>query len=154
MTSNKQKRAQLDAKKQARKYKAAAEKRDAQRELLEQKAVEQVLVETSKLSPDNSYGFPEFVTRGYYVDQPFRCCDCGVDEVWTARQQKWWYEIAKGDRWTIAKRCRACRKSVRQRSEAATRKRQGGVGQQQDQATATSQPPANLRKAKRSPRTD
>lgn len=119
MKSNKQRRTELVARKRARKAREAAAERDAHRVLLEQKAAERTLVDVSKLNPDNSYGSPEFVARGYYLDQPFTCCDCGAEQVWTARQQKWWYEIAKGDRWTIAKRCRACRKSARQREEIA-----------------------------------
>ncbi|WLD14561.1 zinc-ribbon domain containing protein [Planctellipticum variicoloris] len=55
------------------------------------------------------------VERGYYLDQPFTCVDCGKDEVWTATQQKWWYEVAKGDVFTTARRCRICRRRDRER---------------------------------------
>ena len=48
------------------------------------------------LAPNNSYGAPDFVYRGYYVDRPFRCRDCGKGEVWTGTQQKWWYEVRRG----------------------------------------------------------
>lgn len=54
-----------------------------------------VPVNEQLLAPNNSYGAPDFVTRGFYVDRPFRCKDCGKDQVWTATQQKWWYEVAK-----------------------------------------------------------
>ncbi len=54
----------------------------------------------------------------YYVDQPFDCRDCGVPEVWTAQQQKWWYEVAKGSLDSIAIRCRPCRKRERERKAA------------------------------------
>lgn len=47
------------------------------------------------LAPNNSYGAPDFVRRGYYTDRVFRCVDCGAEEVWTGTQQKWWYEVAK-----------------------------------------------------------
>ena len=60
-----------------------------------------------------SYGVPDFVTRGCYVDRPFRCRDCGSQEVWTAAQQKWWYETAHGSLYTTAVRCRACRQARR-----------------------------------------
>jgi hypothetical protein len=40
---------------------------------------------------------PGFLIRGYYRDESFTCRDCGVVEVWTATQQKWWYEVAKGE---------------------------------------------------------
>lgn len=50
----------------------------------------------------------------YYLDREFQCKDCGSDEVWTAKQQKWWYEIAKGDFEASAIRCRPCRKKRNQ----------------------------------------
>ncbi|WP_238945951.1 zinc-ribbon domain containing protein [Vandammella animalimorsus] len=40
---------------------------------------------------------------------PFTCCRCGAQEVWTAKQQKWWYEVAHGPIYSGAKHCRACR---------------------------------------------
>ncbi|MCC6077141.1 zinc-ribbon domain containing protein [Pseudomonas sp. GCM10022188] len=61
----------------------------------------------------HSYGVPDFVMRGRYVDRPFRCRDCGSQEVWTAAQQKWWYETAHGSLYTTAVRCRACRQARR-----------------------------------------
>ena len=91
-----------------------------------------VLVNSSLLSPTNSYSIPDYVERGYYEDRPFRCRDCGKEEVWTATQQKWWYEIAKGDVFATAIRCRPCRRRERERkatarqvsSEGLARKRQ------------------------------
>ena len=67
----------------------------------------------SLFAPYNSYGQPEFAIRGFYIDVPFRCVDCGKDEVWTATQQKWWYEVAKGYPYSIANRCRPCRRAQR-----------------------------------------
>lgn len=65
-----------------------------------------VLADPSGLSHNNTYGaLPLF-----YVDSPFVCKDCGSHEVWTAKQQKWWYEIAKGHIDSKAVRCRPCRK--------------------------------------------
>ena len=91
------------------------EKARAQRELAKQ----HVLVNTANLRPTNSYGTPEFVKRGYYVDMPFNCKSCGVAQVWTEMQQKWWYESAKGDVWTVAVLCRPCRKREQTRRAAA-----------------------------------
>lgn len=54
----------------------------------------------------------------YYVDKEFICKDCGSDEIWTARQQKWWYEIVKGDFESTAVRCRACRNKLKADKEA------------------------------------
>ncbi len=73
------------------------------------------------LAPYNSYGLPIFVSRGFYEDAPFACIDCGKQELWTATQQKWWYEIAKGNVESIARRCRACRRKERERSAEARR---------------------------------
>ena len=73
-----------------------------------------VAVDATKLAPYNSYGEPVFVSRGYYEDQPFTCVDCGKDEVWRATQQRWWYEVARGDVWSVAIRCRVCRQRRRQ----------------------------------------
>jgi len=78
-----------------------------------------------------SYGIPDFVQHGYYQDRPFRCKDCGVDEIWTAAQQQWWYEEAQGDVWTVAVRCRACRQSERARKAEARRIHREGLAMKQ-----------------------
>lgn len=81
-----------------------------------------VLVETARLAPLGSWNhFPDFYTRGYYEDAPFTCQNCGKTEVWTASQQKWWFEIAKGAPFTVASRCRACRRRERERRNEARR---------------------------------
>lgn len=72
-----------------------------------------------RLAPNNSYGIPSFVEQGYYCDVSFKCKDCGVTEVWTAAQQRWWYEVARGDVWTSAVRCRSCRARERRRKAEA-----------------------------------
>ncbi len=78
-----------------------------------------VPVNPANLSPNNSYGIPEFVKRGFYVDMPFTCKHCGTPQIWTAQQQHWWYELAKGDIWTIAVLCRPCRIKERERKALA-----------------------------------
>jgi len=87
----------------------------ARREL----AKRHVLVNPANLRPTNSYGTPEFVLRGHYLDMPFSCKSCGVAQVWTEAQQKWWYESAKGDVWTIAVLCKPCRRREQARKAAA-----------------------------------
>ena len=47
----------------------------------------------------------------FYLDLPFTCRDCGSKEIWTAKQQKWWYEVAQGSIYSRAIRCRACRQA-------------------------------------------
>jgi Probable zinc-ribbon domain len=67
--------------------------------------------EQSKLLHDNTYGpRPRF-----YVDQTFACVECRTVEVWTAADQKWWYEEAKGKIASRANRCSACRRKRRLR---------------------------------------
>ncbi|HUM95985.1 MAG TPA: zinc-ribbon domain containing protein, partial [Candidatus Competibacter sp.] len=46
---------------------------------------------------------------------------CGKEEIWTAAQQRWWYEEAHGDVWTVAVRCRPCRQQERIRKTEARR---------------------------------
>jgi hypothetical protein len=72
----------------------------------------------SRQAKNNSYDPPHF-----YVDQPFRCVDCGKQEVWTAGQQKWYYEVAKGSIYGRAVRCRPCRQ--KRRREIEQRKSKG-----------------------------
>lgn len=64
----------------------------------------------SQQAPHNSYGAVPL----YYEDTPFTCVDCGKEEVWTAEQQKWWYEVAKGSIYSRAARCRECRRARRE----------------------------------------
>jgi hypothetical protein len=137
MKSNKQRRAELTAKREARRKKEA--KQQAANQALKQqlrrnpKAKRPVKVNTLELARDNSYSFkePHFVKSGLYVDIPFRCRDCGKKEIWTATQQKWWYEVAKGGRWTTATRCRNCRRRERQRVAEARRVHREGLARKQ-----------------------
>ncbi len=68
-----------------------------------------VLADRNKLSHINTYGD----LPSHYVDYPFVCEDCGVAQIWTAEQQKWYYEEAKGHLWAVALRCRPCRKQTK-----------------------------------------
>lgn len=110
-----------------RRVERAADERRAVAKVGAARPVDAVVVNRAQLAPSNSYGAPAFVTRGTYLDAPFRCVDCGADEVWTATQQKWWYEVAKGFAYSTARRCRACRRAVRERSAAAREVHQGGL---------------------------
>lgn len=90
----------------------------AQRDMLDARA-NGIAVDVSALAPCGSYSEPDFVERGFYIDTPFTCQGCGKSEVWSAAQQKWWYEVAKGDRLSTAKRCRPCRRQERARRDEA-----------------------------------
>jgi hypothetical protein len=106
-----------------------AERRAKLEEAAERRQMEArgVLVNAAALAPNNSYGVPDFVQRGYYVDRSFRCKSCGKEEVWTATRQKWWYEVAKGFVYSTAVRCRACRRRERDRRAEARRVHLEGV---------------------------
>jgi hypothetical protein len=100
--------------------------REARRRAIEERAAQAALsagvpVDLEALAPNNSWNPPEFVNRGFYVDVPFCCQSCGKEQVWTAAQQKWWYEVAKGDVFSTATRCRPCRHAEKARREAAQR---------------------------------
>ena len=62
----------------------------------------------SAQAPNNSYD-----PLLFYEDREFTCVDCGKREVWTAEQQKWWFETAKGSVYSGAIRCRECRAAHR-----------------------------------------
>lgn len=57
---------------------------------------------------NNSCVLPEF-----YVDKAFVCVDCASEEVWTAKQQKWWYETVRAPIDSQANRCLVCRRARR-----------------------------------------
>ena len=121
--SSKQRRAELKDERKAKKARVARRLR-ADLELLRiprrsSPGVAEVNVDA--LARDGSYSVPDYVTRGIYEERPFTCQDCGKEEVWTATQQKWWYEVAKGGRWTQATRCRPCRRKERERKAEARR---------------------------------
>lgn len=96
-----------------------------------------ILVNPANLGPNVSCGWPEFVHRGYYVDLPFTCKTCGIHEVWTATQQKWWYESAKGQVWTVAVLCRPCRVKERARKIAARKEHLEGIERKRESAIKT-----------------
>jgi hypothetical protein len=122
MKSGKQRRAELDARKKARVEKVAAVKRAAEKARSVRENADSVRMDHAALAPHNSYGAPEYVAPGgAYRDRPFECRDCGKAEVWTAGQQKWWYEVAKGPVYSEARRCRACRRRERERRDEARR---------------------------------
>ncbi|CDH45849.1 zinc-ribbon domain containing protein [Candidatus Contendibacter odensensis] len=123
MKSNKQRRQEIKAQRLRRivKKTRAVNARPVDR------PIGTVAVTPLLLRRNNSYGIPDFVQRGCYQDRPFRCKDCGVEEIWTAAQQRWWYEVAQGDVWTVAVRCRACRQRERARKVEARRIHREGL---------------------------
>ncbi|MCO6510898.1 MAG: zinc-ribbon domain containing protein [Aridibacter famidurans] len=64
-----------------------------------------------KLDHINTYGeIPDF-----YIDRPFVCRNCGKREIWKARDQKWYYEEAKGHIDAKAVECHECRKAKKEK---------------------------------------
>lgn len=82
-----------------------------------------VAADPTQLAHCNTYG----LLPAFYIDRPFVCRGCGSEEVWTAKQQKWWYEVAKGHIDSFAVRCRACRAVEKARIEEATRVSRKGM---------------------------
>lgn len=136
MTSGRQRRTQIKQRRSARRASAAntAERLRAKAaaKARAKRLTGYVLVNPDNLHSTNSYDIPDFVTRGYYVDRPFTCKDCGIAQEWTATQQKWWYESAKGDVWTIAIRCRPCRRREQARKAAARASSEAGLARKRD----------------------
>ena len=124
MKSGKQRRAEIHAKRKQKAAKRQVVNAETDRRL---RPVLGPPVNESLLAPYNSYGAPDFVSRGYYIDRPFRCVGCGKEEVWTGTQQKWWYEVAKGFAYSSAIRCRLCRRKERQRRDEARRVHLAGL---------------------------
>lgn len=135
MKSGKQRRAEIAARRQQR-----AVKRKARADAVELKITpyRMIPVNENLLAPNNSYGVPDFVRRGYYIDRAFRCVDCGAEQVWTGTQQKWWYEVAKGFVYSSAVRCRACRRKKRARRDEARRVHLEGLARKQKKRKASS----------------
>ena len=51
--------------------------------------------------------------RDFFEDIGFTCRDCGAEAVWTAADQKWWFEVAGGSLYSRAARCATCRAARR-----------------------------------------
>lgn len=77
-----------------------------------------VPADPSKLDHINTYG----ALPDYYIDQPFTCRLCTKREIWRARDQKWYYEEAKGHIDSVAVECHDCRKSKKQKPTRQARR--------------------------------
>lgn len=112
MKSNRQRRSEIKLgreKKRLKQEQAAARGAARQRANL---GVRDVPVGHAGMGPNGE--FPDHAPDGCYVDRPFRCKDCGKDEVWTATQQKWWYEVARGNPYVRRVRCTPCGRAFKQ----------------------------------------
>lgn len=134
MKSGRQKREEIDKRRAA---KATRAKKPIVQEPVGKRhwLKDSVDVSVDRLRSTKSYGTPHFVERGYYLDQDFVCKDCGAEQVWTATQQKWWYEIAQGDVWTTATRCRPCRRREQKRIAVARETHLTGLARKEAKRT-------------------
>ena len=128
MKSGKQRRTEINTRRRLKTAKRQAVAKEQERRF---RPMMVVPVKEELLAPNNSYGAPDFVRRGYYIDIPFRCVDCGKEEIWTGTQQKWWYEVAKGFVYSTAIRCRACRRKERDRRAEARQVHLEGMARKQ-----------------------
>jgi len=86
-----------------------------------------VMADHSELEHNNTYGpLPIF-----YVDKLVICRDCSAKEVWRAEQQKWWYEVAKGNINSEAVKCSACRKNDKETKAIARKIHLDGIAQKE-----------------------
>lgn len=56
---------------------------------------------------------PFSTVPAFHADKVFTCRDCGEEQVWTAKQQKWWYEERLAPIDSTAVRCLPCRRARR-----------------------------------------
>lgn len=122
MKSNKQRRAEIKAHRLARAARLEAELRAPDRRggaLLRAPGMEPADLEVLGRH-NNTYG----TLPTHYLDRAFTCRDCGAEEVWTAKQQKWWYEVVHASIESRAVRCLACRRA-RRAAVAASREGEG-----------------------------
>ncbi len=57
---------------------------------------------------DNTYSS----APDYYYDEEYNCIDCGKAQVWSAEQQKYWYEELGKTINSSAVRCQVCRAHI------------------------------------------
>ena len=112
MKSNKQRRSEIKARRLERAARLAKKyaEWDVSALTADQPVPGMVLADQRVLGLyNNTYG----VLPRYYLDSAFTCRDCGAVEVWTAKQQKWWYEVIHASIDSRAVRCLACRRAHR-----------------------------------------
>ncbi|WPH13276.1 zinc-ribbon domain containing protein [Variovorax paradoxus] len=110
MKSNKQRRAEIRAHRLERAARLEAQMRVSAQRSTSLRAPGLAAADVGVLERHNNTVGP---LPTYYVDRAFTCRDCGAEEVWTAKQQKWWHEVAHGSIESRAAYCLACRRARR-----------------------------------------
>ena len=59
-------------------------------------------------NPDNQDHGRGNAVKFYYKDIPYTCAGCGKKGVWTAEQQKKYFEVQKGNIYNAPKWCNEC----------------------------------------------
>ena len=108
MKSGKQRR--LEIKERRRKRALATQNTNLFSKLKSMPKVGAIEADHKELEHNNTYGLLPL----FYIDKCFSCKKCSSEEIWTAKQQKWWYETAKGHIDSTAVHCRRCRKLIRE----------------------------------------
>lgn len=106
MTPGKDKRTRRKAGQDARRWKRQRAAHGA-----DERMHEGLPVDPTRLTKRHVEAVPEFLALGRYRDIALACADCGSEDVWTASQQKQWYEAAKQPLDSQETRCRACAKA-------------------------------------------
>ncbi|MGL4575369.1 MAG: zinc-ribbon domain-containing protein [Burkholderiaceae bacterium] len=110
MKSNKKRRKEIMQRRQERAATWFQSKINDVRFAASSGSTSRISADPAQLAHNSTYNLlPKF-----YEDRAFTCKDCGTNGVWTAAQQKWWYEIAKGNIDSQAVRCLRCRKTRRE----------------------------------------
>ena len=86
----------------------------ARRELLERALKEGVVAIADRhvLAAHNATAYE--LLPSFYRNLSCTCATCGAPYVWTAKQQKWWYEVALGAIYCGASGCASCRRKRRE----------------------------------------
>ena len=71
-------------------------------------------VDPDRINLGGSYERP-----AYFEDKAFTCQDCGIQQVWKAEDQIWYYETSGAPFYSTAIRCRSCRRAERARKMKA-----------------------------------
>jgi hypothetical protein len=93
-------------------YVREGEERDAADRLAARRA-KGAPVDPAKIPPFPDVLYDGGSYRDFFEDIEFTCSGCGAGSVWTAADQKWWFEVAGGSLYSRAVRCAACRAARR-----------------------------------------
>ena len=108
--------------KRRREMRAKKESRRQRRLEAQGRMVNGVEIPSGAIPADISKQTPAyFSVRYYYRDHEFTCTKCGTTEIWTAQEQKWYFEEIKAHPRSVAKYCRKCRKQRKMENDIQRR---------------------------------